>query len=656
MNKSESFKNNIKLKQLILSKDSFLLEDDELYQLIKEDFHEKQRKKALTLVKPYLYITFSEKKNKNLYHQMLKESSEKNKKTLNSFSHFRIEDNPEINSNKIKNTNKTKNKNNIPLPNIRRDTTNLSTSIQNSNIKENLKNKNNIIATEIKVNNSNSSKKGWHNRSLSAQNYTVISIKKKNKNRNNLLNHKISLDKLLYLRSKFFANEKMSRGELTEMMFGNQIPFYKHKSICDDMQNKIYEVLCNNPKLILDLIEKGYVDKKDVIDYFNIKSINISWNDNLEKKFREVVYNKIKTNSNMLKTSFFLVNIGFHRILRQKFEDKNFRNTFTYNQEEIDEFSKIYEKLKKYNLNILLEGYSKVDAIYHLREVIINDMIDEIRDKYYHKKLSKFFKNKNKSDIIVEKVVEKEKKELEDMKNYVFHIRENKEMKLFPNKHINKLRFSKSITKINKSIKEVINIKDICIVDKIKKNKNYIKEKIKFFQKQGIFPSISSPKNYKFEWKEFMNENKENRKIIKYCIIMIQAKFRGFMVKVFLAKLIKSVDIIITNLDKYLQFKKLVLRLYKTTFDEIIWKRNDNTIFKNSIKEIRIFIKFIIKNNKSRKLVFKKNEIDLINKLSESEIEFRPLKEEQAVYSVKLLLILDKFLFYLYHGYIDNIL
>ena len=656
MNKSESFKNNIKLKQLILSKDSFLLEDDELYQLIKEDFHEKQRKKALTLVKPYLYITFSEKKNKNLYHQMLKESSEKNKKTLNSFSHFRIEDNPEINSNKIKNTNKTKNKNNIPLPNIRRDTTNLSTSIQNSNIKENLKNKNNIIATEIKVNNSNSSKKGWHNRSLSAQNYTFISIKKKNKNRNNLLNHKISLDKLLYLRSKFFANEKMSRGELTEMMFGNQIPFYKHKSICDDMQNKIYEVLCNNPKLILDLIEKGYVDKKDVIDYFNIKSINISWNDNLEKKFREVVYNKIKTNSNMLKTSFFLVNIGFHRILRQKFEDKNFRNTFTYNQEEIDEFSKIYEKLKKYNLNILLEGYSKVDAIYHLREVIINDMIDEIRDKYYHKKLSKFFKNKNKSDIIVEKVVEKEKKELEDMKNYVFHIREYKEMKLFPNKHINKLRFSKSITKINKSIKEVINIKDICIVDKIKKNKNYIKEKIKFFQKQGIFPSISSPKNYKFEWKEFMNENKENRKIIKYCIIMIQAKFRGFMVKVFLAKLIRSVDIIITNLDKYLQFKKLVLRLYKTTFDEIIWKRNDNTIFKNSIKEIRIFIKFIIKNNKSRKLVFKKNEIDLINKLSESEIEFRPLKEEQAVYSVKLLLILDKFLFYLYHGYIDNIL
>ena len=149
-----------------------------------------------------------------------------------------------------------------------------------------------------------------------------------------------------------------------------------------------------------------------------------------------------------------------------------------------------------------------------------------------------------------------------------------------------------------------------------------------------------------------MNENKENKKIILYCIIMIQSKFRGFLVKAFLAKLIRSVDIIIINLDKYLQFKKLILRLYNKTFDEIIWKRNDNSAFRNSIQDVRKFIKFIIKNNKSRKLVFKKKEIDIINKLTETEIEFRPLKEDQAIYSVKLLLILDKFLFYLFHGYI----
>ena len=645
-----SFNGRSKLKHLILSKDSFLLEDDDLYQLIKDDFHEKQKYKALTLVKPYLHISLSEKKKHNIYHQMLKESSDKNKKTLNSFSHFRIEDN-HLNSKKLKNTGKIKSKHNIPLPGVKINISfNLSRSKRISNINEDLKNNNNKINTEIK-NYSIISKKKSKSRSLSCQNISLISVKNAKTKSKIFLNRKISLNKLLYLRSKFFAKEKMNRGELTEMMFGNQIPFYKHKSICDDMQNKIYEVLSNNPKLLLDLIEKGYVDKKDVIEYFNIKAINLSWNDELEKKFREISYNKIKTNSNMLKTTFFLVNIGFHRILKQKFEEKNFRSTSTYNQAEIEEFSKIYEKLKKYDLNRLLEGYSKVDAIYHLREVIINDKINEIRDKYYHNKLNKFFRDKNKSDIIIKKTVEKEKNQMKEMKNYIFQIREKKEWKIFPHKHINKLRFSKSITKINKFIREEVNTNNVCITDKIKQTKNYIKEKIKLYQSQGIFPSIYSSKNLKFDWKQFMNENKENKKIIKFCIVMIQSKFRGFMVKVFLANIIKSVDIIINNLDRYLSFKKLVLKMYKITFEDIVLKK-DHSIFKNRIKDIRKIIKFIIKNNKSRKLIFKQNEIDLINKLNESNIGFIPIKEEQAIYSIKLLLILDKFLFYLYHGYI----
>ena len=646
-----SFNGCSNLKHLILSKDSFLLEDDELYQLIKDDFHEKQTHKALTLVKPYLHISFSDKKKDNLYHQMLKESSDKKKKTLNSFSHFRIEESQVFNSKKLKNSGKIKDKYNIPLPGIKINTSfNLSRSKRISNINKNLKNNNKRINTEIQNYNTKLKKK-LKSRSLSCQNISLISVKNKKTKSKNFINRKISLNKLLFLRAKFFAKEKMNRGELTEMMFGNKIPFYKHKSICDDMQNKIYEVLCNNPKLILDLIEKGYVEKKDVIDYFNLKAIHISWNDELEKKFREIGYNKIKTNSNMLKTTFFLVNIGFHRILKQKFEEKNFRSTSTYNQAEIEEFSKIYEKLKKYDLNRLLEGYSKVDAIYHLREVIINDKINKIRDKYYHNKLNKFFQDKNKSDIIVKKVVEKEKNEMKEMKNYIFQIREKKEFKAFPHKHINKLRFSKSITKINKLIREEVNTKNVCVTDKIKQTKNYIKEKIKLYQKQGIFPSIYSHKNFKFNWKDFMNENKENKKMIKFCIVMIQSKFRGFMVKVFLAKIIRSVDIIINNLDRYLSFKKLVLKLYKITFDDIVWKK-EHSNFKNRIKDIRKFIKFIIKNNKSRKLIFKQNEIDLINKLNDCNIGFIPIKEEQAIFSIKLLLILDKFLFYLYHGYI----
>ena len=600
MIKSESFNGNDKLKDIILSKDSFLIEDEELYQLIKDNFHQKQIYKALTFVKPYLNITnFSNNKNSNVNNQILTEPSEKAKNPKHIISNFRIENAPTFKIKKFKSS-KTKNDSKIPLPHIKTDS---SFSLK-SNEKDNEVEINDKINNTIKKTETNGSTKlHLKKRSFSAKNFSVLPKKKKRMSVYEILNHKISLNKLLSLRARFFSNEKMNRGELTEMMFGNKIPFYTNKNILfDDMKNKIYEVLCNNPKLIIDLIEKGNVDKNDVIDYFNIKSINLYWNDELEKKFREISYNKRKTNSNMLKTTFFLVNIGFHRILKQKFEEKNFRNTNTYNQKEIEEFAKMYEKLRKYDLNKLLEGYSKVDTIYHLREVIINDIINKIRNKYYHSKLKKFFHDKNKSDIIIEKVVEKEKKEMKEMKNYIFQIRQNKEWKNIPNRNINKLKLHKSITKINRLIKEEINIKNVCVTDKIKQTKKYIKEKIKFLQKQKKFPSISSHKNFKFDWKQFMNENKENKKIIKYCIIMIQSKFRGFMVKVFISKLIRSIDIIIRNLGRYIEFKKLVLKLYKITFNEIIWKKNENFEFKNKVKDLRKQIKFIIKNNKSLKI------------------------------------------------------
>ena len=45
-----------------------------------------------------------------------------------------------------------------------------------------------------------------------------------------LLDKKISYDKLLNLRAKFFSGQKLTRGELTEMMFGKTIPFIKTKT------------------------------------------------------------------------------------------------------------------------------------------------------------------------------------------------------------------------------------------------------------------------------------------------------------------------------------------------------------------------------------------------------------------------------------------
>ena len=149
-----------------------------------------------------------------------------------------------------------------------------------------------------------------------------------------------------------------------------------------------------------------------------------------------------------------------------------------------------------------------------------------------------------------------------------------------------------------------------------------------------------------------MNKNSENKRIIEYCIIMIQSKFRGFMVKVFLAKIIKSIDIIIDNLERYIGFKKLILSLYKITFDEIISDKNNNNEYKFKVNNVRKIIKVIIKNCPNRKLIFKKNEVDLINKLEGTNIGFRPIREEQEIYSVRLLLVLDKYLFNLYHGYL----
>ena len=137
-----------------------------------------------------------------------------------------------------------------------------------------------------------------------------------------LLDKKISYDKLLNLRARFFSGQKLTRGDLTEMMFGKTIPFFKTKTFSADYQKKILEVLSNDPQLIINLIKYGKVTMQEVIDYFNLDALNLDWNEDLEKKYREIVYNKNKTNSNMLKTTFFLVNIGFHKILRQKFEDE----------------------------------------------------------------------------------------------------------------------------------------------------------------------------------------------------------------------------------------------------------------------------------------------------------------------------------------------
>ena len=236
----------------------------------------------------------------------------------------------------------------------------------------------------------------------------------------------------------------------------------------------------------------------------------------------------------------------------------------------------------------------------------------------------------------MKKVVEKGKAELIQIKNCIFHVRQNINWKIFPYKEINRIKFKKPITKLNEVIKKDININNVEIKEKIKKEKIYLKERIKALKKEKLLFN-NNDKN--FNWKTFMKENKENKKIIEYYIIMIQAHFKGFLVKIFLNKLITCVDTIVINLYKYTKFKKIILKLYEMTFEE--------TNEKNKIKEINKVVKIMINNCKTRLLIFKENEVNLINKIIESNIGILPIKSNQEIYSSIPLLNLNKYLSYL---------
>ena len=136
-----------------------------------------------------------------------------------------------------------------------------------------------------------------------------------------------------------------------------------------------------------------------------------------------------------------------------------------------------------------------------------------------------------------------------------------------------------------------------------------------------------------------MKENNDNKKIIEYYIIMIQSHFRSFLIKVFLSKLINSVDKIIIYLNKYTKFKKLILQMYEIAFKEKNCDKNINKINK--------VVKIMIKNCKTRKLIFNNNEVNIINKIIEVNIGILPIKANKEIYSSIPLLNLNKFLSYL---------
>ena len=493
----------------------------------------------------------------------------------------------------------------IPLPNISSSTHTISK--ESKEIINNKKNKKRIYSSNI----------------LKPKNYNIS---------NNIEDKIICTQKLLYLKNKFLSKINMSKGEIVEMTFGKNIKFDNILDIFMEKNKRIKEIIYNNPKFIINLIEIGKVDKNDIYDFFNIESFNISWNEILERSYREIR----KISSNIFKIISFLSKTRLIGILKKNFESKNYMNFDNYNQKEIEKIYDIYEKLKKYDNEKIKEALDKLNEIYYIRDILLKEKISKIRNEYYSNKLKNYNENK-KYEINLKELTEKGKIGLIEIKNCIFHIRQNTNWKIFPYKNINRLKFSKPITKYNEIIKKEIDIKNIEFKDKIIKEKIYIKEKIKILKKENIFQKAD------FNWNKFIKKNIENKKIIDYYVTIIQSNFRSFMVKIFINKLIKSVNSIIINLYEYSKFKQLILTMYKMTYEN-----DTNNIKLNQINKV---LNIIIKNCRTRKLIFKKYEVDMINKITKSNIGILPLEPNQEIYSNIPLIYLLKYINYIikYH-------
>ena len=493
----------------------------------------------------------------------------------------------------------------IPLPNISSSTHTILK--ESKEIINNKKNKKRIYSSNI----------------LKPKNYNIS---------DNIEDKIICTQKLLYLKNKFLSKINMSKGEIVEMTFGKNIKFDNILDIFMEKNKRIKEIIYNNPKFIINLIEIGKVDKNDIYDFFNIESFNISWNEILERSYREIR----KISSNIFKIISFLSKTRLIGILKKNFEYKNYMNFDNYNQKEIEKIYDIYEKLKKYDNEKIKEALDKINEIYYIRDILLKEKISKIRNEYYSNKLKNYNENK-KYEINLKELTEKGKIGLIEIKNCIFHIRQNTNWKIFPYKNINRLKFSKPITKYNEIIKKEIDIKNIEFKDKIIKEKIYIKEKIKILKKENIF------KKADFNWNKFIKKNIENKKIIDYYVTIIQSNFRSFMVKIFINKLIKSVNSIIINLYEYSKFKQLILTMYKMTYEN-----DTNNIKLNQINKV---LNIIIKNCRTRKLIFKKYEVDMINKITKSNIGILPLEPNQEIYSNIPLIYLLKFINYIikYH-------
>ncbi len=76
---------------------------------------------------------------------------------------------------------------------------------------------------------------------------------------------------------------------------------------------------------------------------------------------------------------------------------------------------------------------------------------------------------------------------------------------------------------------------------------------------------------------------------------MIQSNFRGFILRIFLSKLIKGIYNIINYLYSYTKFKKLILKMYAITLEAVdLFDKTKDPYFNLKINEIKKVVKIML--------------------------------------------------------------